>query len=79
MLWRFWTVPARASLAVKPGLENVLERGGAPTWVTGSYDPELNLLYWGTGNPNPDWDGDTAPGDNLYTARSWRSIPTRAR
>jgi alcohol dehydrogenase (cytochrome c) len=36
--------------------------------VTGSYDPDLNLLYWGTGNPNPDWDGDTRAGDNLYAA-----------
>ena len=48
--------------------ENVLERGGAPTWVTGSYDPDLNLLYWGTGNPDPDWDGDMRAGDNLYAA-----------
>jgi alcohol dehydrogenase (cytochrome c) len=47
---------------------DVLERGGAPTWVTGTYDPELNTLYWGTGNPNPDWDGDSRPGDNLYAA-----------
>ena len=46
----------------------MLPRGGGATWVTGSYDPELNLLYWGTGNPNPDYYGDDRKGDNLYTA-----------
>jgi alcohol dehydrogenase (cytochrome c) len=35
--------------------------------VTGAYDPELNLVYWGVGNPGPDWNGDVRPGDNLYT------------
>ena len=42
-------------------------RGGGTTWITGSYDPELDLVYWGTGNPGPDFSGDTRPGDNLYT------------
>src|SRR5207248_6234170 len=41
--------------------------GGAPIWVTGSYDPDLNLTYWGTGNPGPDWDGNGRLGDNLYS------------
>jgi len=67
-VWRLWTVPA----AGEPGSETwpaeMLERGGGPTWVTGTYDPDLNMLYWGTGNPNPDWDGSNRPGDNLYTA-----------
>ena len=67
-VWRFWTVPAKGEPGSETWPEDVLERGGAPTWVTGSYDPELNLLYWGTGNPNPDWDGDTRAGDNLYAA-----------
>ena len=40
--------------------------GGSPTWITGSYDPDLNLVYWGTGNPGPDWNGDVRMGDNLY-------------
>ena len=35
--------------------------------MTGSYDPELNLTYWGVGNPGPDWNPDQRPGDNLYT------------
>ena len=41
--------------------------GGGSIWVTGSYDPELNLTYWGVGNPSPDYSGDQRPGDNLYT------------
>ena len=41
--------------------------GGGSAWVTGSYDPELNLVYWGTGNPAPDWNGAVRRGDNLYT------------
>jgi len=51
-LWRFYTVAGQ---------------GGGATWLNGSYDPDLNLIYWGTGNPNPDYDGDARPGDNLYT------------
>ena len=43
-----------------------MANGGASIWITGSYDPELNLTYWGTGNPGP-WIGDQRPGDNLYT------------
>src|SRR5205085_11285770 len=44
-----------------------LRAGGGATWVTGAYDPELKLVYWGIGNPGPDWNGDIRPGDNLYT------------
>ena len=43
------------------------DHGGGALWVTGSYDPELNLTYWGTGNPGPDWNPTQRPGDNLYT------------
>jgi alcohol dehydrogenase (cytochrome c) len=67
-IWRFWTVPAPGEPGAETWPVDVLERGGAPTWLTGTYDPELNTLYWGTGNPNPDWDGDNRPGDNLYAA-----------
>jgi alcohol dehydrogenase (cytochrome c) len=66
--WRFWTVPAPGETGADTWPADVLERGGAPTWVTGTYDPELDTLYWGTGNPNPDWDGESRPGDNLYAA-----------
>ena len=64
--WRCWTVPGPG----EPGNEtwggDSWKTGGAPTWVTGAYDPDLNLIYWGTGNPGPDWNGDVRPGDNLY-------------
>jgi alcohol dehydrogenase (cytochrome c) len=66
-IWRFYTVPGPG----EPGHEtwggDSWETGGASVWVTGSYDPELNLTYWGTGNPGPDWNGDPRPGDNLYS------------
>jgi alcohol dehydrogenase (cytochrome c) len=65
--WRFWTIPAPG----EPGSEtwggDSWRYGGASTWITGSYDPELNLVYWGTGNPGPDYNGDVRPGDNLYS------------
>jgi alcohol dehydrogenase (cytochrome c) len=65
--WRFWTVPAGG----EPGSEtwggDSWKHGGASTWITGSYDPDLNLVYWGTGNPGPDYNGDVRPGDNLYS------------
>jgi alcohol dehydrogenase (cytochrome c) len=68
-VWRFWTIPGPG----EPGSETwsdaaVLPRGGGATWMTGSYDPETNLIYWGTGNPNPDYYGLDRQGDNLYTA-----------
>ncbi len=68
-VWRFYTIPA----AGEPGSETwsseeVLPRGGGATWVTGTYDPVLNLIYWGTGNPNPDYYGADRKGNNLYTA-----------
>ncbi|MBM3727198.1 MAG: PQQ-dependent dehydrogenase, methanol/ethanol family [Acidobacteria bacterium] len=65
--WRFWTVPAKG----EPGWETwggfPAEMGGAPTWTTGSYDAELNTVYWPTGNPWPDFYGGRRPGDNLYS------------
>jgi alcohol dehydrogenase (cytochrome c) len=65
-LWRTYTVPAPG----EPGSEtwpkgDQWKNGGAPVWVTGNYDPETNLAYWGTGNGGP-WMGDQRPGDNLY-------------
>lgn len=66
-LWRFWTIPAEG----EPGHEtwggDSWKSGAAATWTTGSYDPELDLLYWAIGNPGPDWNGDLRPGDNLYS------------
>ncbi|WP_419937841.1 pyrroloquinoline quinone-dependent dehydrogenase [Candidatus Palauibacter sp.] len=67
LLWRTYTIPSPG----EPGSEtwggDSWEHGGGSTWLTGSYDPELDLLYWPTGNPAPDWNGDARPGDNLYT------------
>ncbi|HLF11234.1 MAG TPA: methanol/ethanol family PQQ-dependent dehydrogenase [Gammaproteobacteria bacterium] len=66
-VWKTYTVPApgEAGHDTWPADES-WRTGGAPVWITGSYDTELGLTYWGTGNPGP-WTGDTRPGDNLYT------------
>jgi acido-empty-quinoprotein group A len=67
--WRWNTEPKPG----EPGSEtwpkdsDAIFHGGGMTWMTGTYDPELNLVYWGTGNPNPVLAGDVRPGDNLYT------------
>jgi alcohol dehydrogenase (cytochrome c) len=66
-LWRFWTVPATGEKGNETWAGDSWKTGGAPTWLTGSYDPSLNLIYWGTGNPAPDWNGDSRAGDNLYS------------
>ena len=66
-LWRFHTVAAPGEPGGDTWKNDAWQRGGGSTWVTGSYDPELNLIYWGTGNPGPDMNGDVRPGDNLYT------------
>lgn len=65
--WKTYTIPG-------PGEENHdswegddWEHGGAPAWITGSFDPDLNLTYWGIGNPGPDWNAGQRPGDNLYS------------
>jgi alcohol dehydrogenase (cytochrome c) len=65
--WRFWTIPGPGEFGNDTWEGNSWKTGGAPTWVTGAYDPELNLIYWGTGNPGPDWNGDDREGDNLYS------------
>jgi hypothetical protein len=63
--------PARPTARGEPGSEtwigNAIEVGGGATWLTGSYDPETQLLLWPTGNPFPDTDGTERKGDNLYT------------
>jgi alcohol dehydrogenase (cytochrome c) len=66
-LWRTWTIPGPGDPGHDTWGGDSWKTGAGPTWVTGSFDPELNLLYWGTGNPGPDWNGDVRPGDNLYT------------
>ncbi len=67
--WRFYTIPGPG----EPGHEtwagggDAWMHGGASVWLTGSYDPDLNLTYWGIGNPGPDWNPAQRPGDNLYS------------
>ena len=65
--WRFWTVPARGEPAAETWKGTDIDHGCAATWFTGTYDPELSLLYWPTGNPCPDYDGGQRIGDNLYS------------
>jgi alcohol dehydrogenase (cytochrome c) len=66
--WRFWTIPSWGETGSEtwPNPESI-EHGGGATWMTGSFDPELNILYWPVGNPGPDLFGDNREGDNLYT------------
>jgi alcohol dehydrogenase (cytochrome c) len=66
-VWRFNTVPGPGERGHDTWSGNSWMNGGAPIWVTGSFDPETNLTYWGTGNPGPDWDGAGRLGDNLYS------------
>jgi alcohol dehydrogenase (cytochrome c) len=66
--WRFYTVPGPGEFGGNTWEGDSWKTGGAPIWITGSYDPELNLTYWGTGNPGPDWNGDVRKGDNLFSA-----------
>ena len=63
--WKTYTVPGPGELGHDTWPGDTWQTGGAPIWVTGTYDPELNQTYWGTGNPGP-WTGDARPGDNLF-------------
>jgi alcohol dehydrogenase (cytochrome c) len=65
-IWKTYTVPAPGEPGNDTWPGDSWRTGGAPVWVTGSFDPKLGLTYWGTGNPGP-WTGDSRPGDNLYT------------
>ena len=66
-LWRFYTIPGPGEPGHETWEGDSWKRGGGSAWLTGSYDPDLNLLYWGTGNPAPDWNADVRKGDNLYS------------
>jgi alcohol dehydrogenase (cytochrome c) len=65
--WRTYAIPGPGEPGNDSWSGDSWKTGGAATWITGSYDPELNLIYWGTGNPGPDWNGDVRLGDNLYS------------
>lgn len=63
--WKTYTIPGPGEPGHETWPDSTWRTGGAPAWVTGTFDPALNLTYWGTGNPGP-WMGDARPGDNLY-------------
>jgi alcohol dehydrogenase (cytochrome c) len=65
--WRFWTIPGPEDPHFGTWAGDSWKTGGGSTWVTGSYDAETNTVYWGIGNPGPDWNPDSRLGDNLYT------------
>ena len=65
--WRFYTIPGPGEPGHDTWKGDAWKTGGGSIWVTPSYDPALNLTYWGVGNPGPDWNPDQRPGDNLYT------------
>ena len=66
-LWRTYTIPGPGETGFETWTAEHWKTGGGSVWVTGSYDPALNLTYWGIGNPGPDWTPGQRPGDNLYT------------
>jgi alcohol dehydrogenase (cytochrome c) len=65
--WRFHTIPGPGEPGHETWSGDTWKTGGGSIWLTPSYDPQLNLTYWGVGNPGPDWNPDQRPGDNLYT------------
>jgi alcohol dehydrogenase (cytochrome c) len=65
--WKFDTIPGPGEAGHETWQNEAWKHGGGATWVTGSYDPSLDLLYWGVGNPAPPFAGDGRPGDNLFT------------
>ncbi|MCH1600486.1 MAG: PQQ-dependent dehydrogenase, methanol/ethanol family [Pseudomonadales bacterium] len=65
--WRTYVIPGPGEFGNDTWSGDSWKTGGAATWITGSYDEELNQIYWGTGNPGPDWNGDVRLGDNLYS------------
>jgi len=66
-VWRFWTVPRPGEPGSETWNAKALQHPSGATWMTGTYDPQLDTLYWPAGNPGPDFYGDERGGDNLYT------------
>ncbi len=65
--WKFYTIPGPGEPGHETWAGDSWKYGGSPIWTTGTFDPVLNLTYWGTGNPGPDWNNDQRAGDNLYS------------
>lgn len=66
-VWRFWGTAGPDDPGNDTWEDDSWMHGGATAWLPGTYDPELDLLYWGIGNPSPDWNGEVRKGDNLYS------------
>jgi alcohol dehydrogenase (cytochrome c) len=66
-VWRFYTIPAPGEPGTETWAGDSWKTGGGSIWVTGAYDDESNLTFWGVGNPGPDWNADSRAGDNLYS------------
>jgi alcohol dehydrogenase (cytochrome c) len=65
--WRTYTVPEPGQPGAETWADDSLRSGGGPTWLTGAFDPESRTIYWGVGNPSPNFYGQNRSGDNLYT------------
>jgi alcohol dehydrogenase (cytochrome c) len=65
-VWRFWNMPAKGEPGSETWVGRAIEHGCVDGWLTGTFDPATNLIYWPTGNPCPDYNGDERKGDNLY-------------
>ena len=74
--WRFWTIPGPGEPGNETWKGDSWKSGGGSTWLTGSYDPDLNLIYWGVGNPAADFYGDTRAAPISTPTASWPSMPT---
>jgi alcohol dehydrogenase (cytochrome c) len=72
--WRFETIPRPGESGAESWAGNSWKQGGAAPWMTGSYDVDLQRIYWAVGNPAPDHFGSARRGDNLYSTASSRSI-----
>ena len=67
LAWRFWTIPGPGEFGSESWPGKLYLHGGGTTWMPGTFDPQLNTIYWGTSNPAPDFEGGVRPGDDLYT------------
>ena len=67
LVWRFWTIPGPGEFGSNSWPGDLYEHGGGTTWMPGTFDPQLNTLFWTTSNPSPDFEGGVRPGDDLYT------------
>jgi alcohol dehydrogenase (cytochrome c) len=75
LAWRFWTIPAPGEPGSETWSGRAAEHGCAATWLTGTYSPEDDIVYWPTGNPCPDYNGDERKGDNLYSSSVLALVP----